>query len=69
MIDEWRTERDLEGSDNHLIQLKINKAMPATGRRDFDMSKFLDGREVVSPMRRPRFTLQEDSWYSFLLGA
>jgi hypothetical protein len=30
---------------------------------------FTDGGKVVSPTRRPPFTLQEDSWYSFLLEA
>jgi hypothetical protein len=30
---------------------------------------FTDGGKVVSPTRRPLFTPQEDSWYSFLLEA
>jgi hypothetical protein len=32
-------------------------------------SRIIDGGEVVSLARRPPFTLQEDSWYSFLLEA
>jgi hypothetical protein len=30
---------------------------------------FTDGGEVVSLLRRPRFILQEDTWYSVLLEA
>jgi hypothetical protein len=30
-------------------------------------NRFTDGGEVVSHTRRPPFTPQEDSWYSFLL--
>jgi hypothetical protein len=56
------------------------KAIPVTGREDpqgYETSRlphFLDNRltdcgEVVSPTRRPPFTPQEDSWYSFLLEA
>jgi hypothetical protein len=30
---------------------------------------FTDGGKVVSLTRRPRFTAQEGSWYSFLLEA
>jgi hypothetical protein len=37
--------------------------------RHFLDSRFTDGGEVLSPMRRPRFTLQEDCQYSFLLEA
>jgi hypothetical protein len=32
-------------------------------------SRLTDGGEVVSIMRLPPFTLQENSWYSFLLEA
>jgi hypothetical protein len=32
-------------------------------------NRLTDGGEVVSPTRRPPFTSQEDSWYSFLLEA
>jgi hypothetical protein len=32
-------------------------------------NRLKDGGKVVSLTRRPRFTLQEDSWYSFLLEA
>jgi hypothetical protein len=31
--------------------------------------RLTDGGEVVSLTRRPSFTPQEDSWYSFLLEA
>jgi hypothetical protein len=30
-------------------------------------NRLTDGGKVVSLTRRPLFTLQEDSWYSFLL--
>jgi hypothetical protein len=30
-------------------------------------NRLTDGGKVVSPTRRPPFTPQEDSWYSFLL--
>jgi hypothetical protein len=30
-------------------------------------NRLTDGGKVVSPTRRPLFTPQEDSWYSFLL--
>jgi hypothetical protein len=56
------------------------KAIPATGHEGpyvcetSRLPHFLDNRltdcgEVVSPTRRPPFTPQEDSWYSFLLEA
>jgi hypothetical protein len=32
-------------------------------------NRLTDGGKVVSLMRRPPFTPQEDSWYSFLLEA
>jgi hypothetical protein len=32
-------------------------------------NRLTDGGKVVSPTRRPPFTPQEDSWYSFLLEA
>jgi hypothetical protein len=32
-------------------------------------NRLTDGGKVVSLMHRPPFTLQEDSWYSFLLEA
>jgi hypothetical protein len=32
-------------------------------------NRLTDGGEVVSLTRRPSFTTQEDSWYSFLLEA
>jgi hypothetical protein len=56
------------------------KAVPVRGHRgvqDCEMlrvphcldSRLTDGDEVVSLTRRPPFTPQEDSWYSFLLDA
>jgi hypothetical protein len=55
-------------------------AIPITGRESpwdcetstfphFLHSRLTDGGEVVSLKRRPPFTIQEDSWYSFLLEA
>jgi hypothetical protein len=35
----------------------------------FPDNQLKDGGKVVSPTRRPPVTLQEDSWYSFLLEA
>jgi hypothetical protein len=32
-------------------------------------NRLTDGGEVVRPTRRPPFTPQDDSWYSFLLEA
>jgi hypothetical protein len=32
-------------------------------------NRLTDGGEVIGPTRRPPFTPQEDSWYSFLLEA
>jgi hypothetical protein len=56
------------------------KAIPVTGRGGpygcemprllhFLDNRLTDGGEVVSLRRRPPFTLQELSWYSFLLEA
>jgi hypothetical protein len=56
------------------------KAIPVTGREGpegcemsrlphFLDNRLTDGGEVVSPMRQPPFTPQQDSWYSFLLEA
>jgi hypothetical protein len=56
------------------------KAIPVTGRKGpqgcktsrfphFLDNRLMDGNEVVSPTRRPSFTPQKDSWYSFLLEA
>jgi hypothetical protein len=61
-------------------KVKKGKAIPVTGRggpQSCEMTRFqhfldsqlTDGSEVVSLMRRPPFTPQEDSWYSFLLEA
>jgi hypothetical protein len=35
----------------------------------FSDIRLTDGGKVVSPRRRPLFTPQEDSWYSFLIEA
>jgi hypothetical protein len=62
------------------FRLIIYKAIPVTGRggrygcEKLRLSNFLDNRltdggEAVSLMRRPPFTPQEDSWYSFPLEA
>jgi hypothetical protein len=55
------------------------KAIPVTGREDpegcetsrfphFLDNRLTDGGEVISPTRRPPFSPQEDSWYSFVRG-
>jgi hypothetical protein len=55
-------------------------AIPVTGRGDpwgretlrvpnYSDNQLTDGGKVVSITRRPPFTPQEDSWYSFLLEA
>jgi hypothetical protein len=57
-----------------------SKAIPVTGRAGLQGyetsrlphyldSRLTDGGKVVSLTRRPPFTPQEDSWYSFLLEA
>jgi hypothetical protein len=65
---------------NRTFSLYIYIAIPVTGREGpygCEMSRLphfldnwlMDGGEVVSLMRRPPFTPQADSWYSFLLEA
>jgi hypothetical protein len=60
--------------------LNKKKAIPVTGRGgpescetsklpNFLHDRLTDGGEVVSLMRQPPFTPQEDSWYSLLLEA
>jgi hypothetical protein len=70
-------------SSNGIVRTKVKKkakAILVTGREgpygcetsrfpEFLDSRLTDGGEVVSPTRRPPFTPQEDSWYSFLLEA
>jgi hypothetical protein len=62
------------------VDINRGKAVPVTGRRGpygYETSRFphflnnrvTDGVKVVSLMCRPRFTLQEDSWYAILLEA
>jgi hypothetical protein len=53
---------------------KRGRATPVTGSETsrlphFVDSRFTDGGKVVSLTRRPPFTPQDDSWYSFLLEA
>jgi hypothetical protein len=59
---------------------KVSKTNPVTGHGGpqgcetsriphFLDNRLIDGGEVVSLTRRPPFTPQEDSWYSFLLEA
>jgi hypothetical protein len=63
----------------HILYIYKGKAVPVTGRGGslgcetsritlLD-NRLIDGGEVVSLTRRPPFTPQEDSWYSFLLEA
>jgi hypothetical protein len=65
---------------NKCPKVKKGNANPITCRGDpfgcetsslphFLDNRVTDGGEVVSLMRRPPFTPQEDSWYSFLLEA
>jgi hypothetical protein len=62
------------------ITIHNGKAIPVTGREGslgcetsrlphILNNRLTDGGEVVSLKRRPSFTPQEDSWYSFLLEA
>jgi hypothetical protein len=64
----------------NLLFLECKKAIPVTGREGpsgcersrlphlLD-NRLTDGGKVVSLTHWPRFTPQEDSWYSFLLEA
>jgi hypothetical protein len=60
--------------------IKISKAIPVTGSGgpqgcetlrfpQYLDNRLTDGGKVVSLTRRPLFTPQEGSWYSFLLEA
>jgi hypothetical protein len=62
------------------IKMVKGKAIPVTGHEGpqgcetvrfphFLGNRLTDGGEDISPMRRPPFTPQEDSWYSFPLEA
>jgi hypothetical protein len=62
------------------VEVKKGKAIPVTGRGGpwgcersrlphYVGNRPRDGGKVVSLARRPPFTPQEDSWYSFLLEA
>jgi hypothetical protein len=61
----------------NLLKKEKKKAIPVTGREGPDVeaptfcldSRLTDGGKVVIPTRRPPFTPQEGSWYSFLLEA
>jgi hypothetical protein len=65
---------------NFMPVYKKGKPIPVTGRGGpqgcetsrlphFIGNRLRDGGEVVSLKRRPPFTPQEDSWYSYLLEA
>jgi hypothetical protein len=69
----------MNGPPTSYVKKKV-KAIPVTGREGpyscertrlprFVDNRLIDGNEVVSPTRRPPFTPQEDSWFSFLLEA
>jgi hypothetical protein len=53
------------------VKLSLQQAMEAhmVVRRKGSHNRLTDGGEVVSLTHRQPFTLQEDSWYSFLLEA
>jgi hypothetical protein len=56
------------------VKLSLYRPWKPLGLREVKAPKFsdirlIDGGKVVSPTRRPLFTPQEDSWYSFLLEA
>jgi hypothetical protein len=56
------------------VKLSLHKPWRLLGLREveaptFSDNRLIDGGKVVSPTRRPLFTPQEDSWYSFLLEA
>jgi hypothetical protein len=64
----------------YIVYVRKGKATPVTGHEDpygcetSRLSHYLNNRltgggEVVILMRRPPFTLQKNSWYSFLLEA
>jgi hypothetical protein len=58
----------------HSLRARKCEAVPVPGRETSRLPHFLDNRltdggKVVSLTRRPPFTPQEDSWYSFLLEA
>jgi hypothetical protein len=63
-----------------MLKGKTGKAIPVTDRGGpqgcdtsrmprFSENRLRDGGEVVGLMRRPPYTFQEDSWYSFPLKA
>jgi hypothetical protein len=59
----------IEGSIPGIISRQFGY-LAVTGRRGSHIvldNRFTDGGEVVSLTRRPPFTPQEVSWYSFLL--
>jgi hypothetical protein len=53
----------------HLMGYGVPQGSETSRLPHFLESWFTNGNEVVSLMRRPPFTPQEDSWYSFLLEA
>jgi hypothetical protein len=67
-------------TENNIKRKRKDKVIPVTGRGGplvcetsrlphFLDNRLTDGGRVVSLTRRPPFTSQEDSWYSFLLEA
>jgi hypothetical protein len=69
-----RDEGKKKESKEVKVKLSVLQAVEAHMVETSRLPHFLDNRltdggEVVSLMRRPAFTPQEDSWYSFLLEA
>jgi hypothetical protein len=54
-----------------VILVQVVEALRVARGRGYHIfrHRLTDGDKVVSPTRRPLFTAQEDSWYSFLLEA
>jgi hypothetical protein len=52
-----------------LQAVKAHRVVRRSRLPQFLDNRLTDGGEVVSLTRRPPFTPQEDSWYSFLLEA
>jgi hypothetical protein len=51
------------------VKLSLQQGCGTSRLPHFPDNRLTDGGEVVSLTRRPPFTPQEDSWYSFLLEA
>jgi hypothetical protein len=65
LLREWMTEVN--------VKLSLYRPLRPIGLRDVEApifsldNRLTDGAKVVSLTRRPPFTPQENSWYSFLL--